>query len=210
MQAELVKEYNRKRHHIKQRLREFRSLYKAKDEDIFSELCFCILTAQSKAVNCDKAIRRLRKRGLLFKGNKSQIRAKLKGVRFPNNKASYIVATRKFLQSSNKLKIKNKIDADDVFKTRDWLVKNIKGLGYKEASHFLRNIGLGQNIAILDRHILQDLKKYRVIEGIPKSMSKKRYIEIEDKFRNFSYKVNIPMQELDLLFWSHETGFIFK
>lgn len=210
MQAELVKEYNRKRHHIKQRLREFRSLYKAKDEDIFSELCFCILTAQSKAVNCDKAIRRLRKRGLLFKGNKSQIRAKLKGVRFPNNKASYIVATRKFLQSSNKLKIKNRIDADDVFKTRDWLVKNIKGLGYKEASHFLRNIGLGQNIAILDRHILQDLKKYRVIEGIPKSWSKKRYIEIEDKFRNFSYKVNIPMQELDLLFWSHETGFIFK
>ncbi|GAJ17855.1 unnamed protein product, partial [marine sediment metagenome] len=29
----------------------------------------------------------------------------------------------------------------DEIKLREWVVKNFKGLGYKEASHFLRNIG---------------------------------------------------------------------
>jgi len=38
----------------------------------------------------------------------------------------------------------------------EWLVKNLTGLGYKEAGHFLRNIGSGK-IAILDRHILRNL-----------------------------------------------------
>jgi len=80
----------------------------------------------------------------------------------------------------------------------------------KEASHFLRNIGLGKDLAILDRHILKNLKEYGVINEIPKSITKKVYIAIEDKMREFSKRINIPMDELDLLFWSKETGIIFK
>ena len=107
--------------------------------------------------------------------------------------------------------IKNKIDVNDIFATRDWLVQNIKGFGYKEASHFLRNIGLGRNIAILDRHILKNLKRYGVITKIPASVgSRKVYMDIEDKMRRFSNQVNIPLDALDLLFWSFQTGFIFK
>ncbi|MEM3584736.1 MAG: hypothetical protein QW193_05630, partial [Nitrososphaerales archaeon] len=80
----------------------------------------------------------------------------------------------------------------------------------KEASHFLRNIGLGKDFAILDRHILKNLKEFNVIKDIPKSISKKVYLDIENKMREFSKQINIPMDELDLLFWSKETSFIFK
>nr|MBC8387338.1 DNA lyase [Actinomycetota bacterium] len=79
-----------------------------------------------------------------------------------------------------------------------------------EASHFLRNIGLGGNIAILDIHILRSLEKYRVINKIPSSISRKIYLDIENKMREFSINIDISLPELDLLFWSNQTGFIFK
>ena len=83
-------------------------------------------------------------------------------------------------------------------------------MGYKEASHFLRNIGFADYLAILDRHILKNLKIFGIIEEIPKSLSKKKYLEIEEKMRNLANEVNIPLSHLDLLFWSKETGEIFK
>ena len=106
--------------------------------------------------------------------------------------------------------IKSRLNPNNIFETREWFVKNVKGLGYKEASHFLRNIGLGKNFAILDVHILKNLKRYKVIKKIPPSISKKTYIKIEESVREFSGRINIPLEELDLLFWSHETGVIFK
>ena len=207
----LLSEYKKKRHQIKKRLRKFKNLHRASDKDIFSELCFCILTPQTKAVSCDKAVKDLKKSGLLFNGNKSTISKRLKGaVRFHNNKAAYVVAARRLFKNGKGLDVKSKLAADDILETRDWLARNIKGLGYKEASHFLRNIGRGKDIAIIDRHILENLKRYEVIGKIPASISKKTYLDIEDKMRKFAERIGIPVEELDLLFWSKETGFIFK
>lgn len=221
VKSPLKLEYKKKRREIKRRLKEFREMQNSGDEAIFSELCFCILTPQTKAVNCDNAVKELKNSDLLFKGNKDTIRKILKGnVRFHNNKARYLVAARKLFstqggsacggKNGTSLDIKSRLDANDALKTRDWFVNNIKGLGYKEASHFLRNIGLGNGIAIIDRHILENLKRHGVIDKIPNSISKKSYIDIENRMRKFSRRVKIPLEELDLLFWSNQTGFIFK
>ena len=207
---ELLSSYRKRRYQIKKKLKEFEDLYKGRDEYIFRELCFCILTPQSKAIYCDEAIKELVRSGLLSKGGKSDIRASLSRVRFPNSKASYLIAARKAFKNSRGFDVKSKIDEGNIPKTREWFVKNIKGLGYKEASHFLRNIGLGDNIAILDIHILRNLKRYRVINKIPSSISRKIYLNIENKMRVFSQKIGISLPELDLLFWSNQTGFIFK
>ena len=64
-------------------------------------------------------------------------------------------------------------------------------------------------IAILDRHILRNLKALNVIQE-DKIKNKKHYFEIENAFLNFAIKINIPIDELDLLFWSKENGEIFK
>ena len=97
----------------------------------------------------------------------------------------------------------------DSNKLREFLVQNVKGFGLKESSHYLRNIGY-RDLAILDRHILKNLHKYNVINEIPSNLTPKTYLEIEDKFKEFSSKLNIPLDELDLLFWSMETGEVFK
>ena len=206
----LLKEYKEKKTQIKDRLLCFEQVYKKKDKDIFTELCFCILTPQSKAVICDAAIKRLDEKGKLLKGSQRSVRSCLKGVRFPNNKARYLVMARENFKNGKELEIKKRIDASDLKKTREWFVENVKGLGYKEASHFLRNIGLGKDLAILDRHILKNLKRYGLIKKIPGSLSRKEYIKIEDKMKKFFKTMNISLDEVDLLFWSKETGFIFK
>ena len=86
---------------------------------------------------------------------------------------------------------------------------NVNGIGYKESSHLLRNIGR-KNLVILDRHILKNMIKYNAIKEIPKSLSKNKYLEIEDKFIKLAKENNISIDELDLLFWSMETGEVFK
>ena len=203
----LISRYNKERYKIKTRLKGFRSIWNGPDRKLFSELCFCICTPQSKAVYCDRAIKNLETRDLLLKGPRSLIKTQLKGVRFPNNKAAYLIAARKLFRNGG---IKSKIDVNNILKTREWFATNIKGLGYKEASHFLRNIGLGKDIAILDVHILRNLASYKVIKKIPSVISKKDYLDIENKMRGFSKQIKIPLEELDLLFWSNQTGFIFK
>ena len=208
----LITEYKRRKPEIKNRLKDFRAVHKAGDEVIFKELCFCILTANANALHCDKAINELTKEGLLLKGSAEDIKPLLRGrVRFHNKKAEFIACARELFRKGNKVEIKKKLGLDNVFALRDWLVENIKGYGYKEASHFLRNIGLGRDIAILDRHILKNLKRYGVISKVPASVgSRKVYLEIEGRMRAFSGKTGIPLGDMDLLFWSIETGFVFK
>ncbi|MBP7055627.1 MAG: N-glycosylase/DNA lyase [Candidatus Omnitrophica bacterium] len=213
LDKELILEYKSRKKEIKDRLAEFRSITKTADrKELFSELCFCIMTANANALHCDTALKELKAKELITEGPSRALRPHLRGrVRFHNKKADYIVAARRLLCDDPKLNLNLNLNLRNVIATRDWLVENVKGLGFKEASHFLRNIGLGRNIAILDRHILKNLKKHGVIKTVPDSVgSRKVYIGIEDKMREFSKNIGIPMDELDLLFWSVQTGFIFK
>lgn len=204
--------YNKIKKNIKTRIGEFRRIHKKTDEEVFGELCFCLMTANANALKCDEALRALKAGGHHLRSTACRIRPIIKGkVRFHNKKADFIVGARRLFKKGRGLDVKSRIDKGDIIATRDWLVDNIKGMGYKEASHFLRNIGLGSDIAILDRHILKNLQKYGAIEKVPDSVaSRKVYMEIEDKMRRFSKSVRIPLDELDLLFWSLQTGFIFK
>lgn len=210
---EIEKIYKEKQKDIEKRLREFKEIWeKGSNEDIHAELSFCILTPQSKAVNAWKAITTLRENGLLFNGSAEDIVEYLNIVRFKNNKAKYLVALREQMQNE-----KGEIVTKDFFNSitdvkdkREWIVKNIKGMAYKEAGHFLRNVGFGKEIAILDRHILKNLVKLEVIEDVPKSLTPKLYLEIEEKMKAYCKFISIPMDSLDLLLWYKEAGEIFK
>ena len=209
---ELKERYREMKDVIERRLEEFDRLWReGSDEEIFAEFLFCLLTPQSRAKSCWRAVERMVEKGLLLNGGERDIEGVLKGVRFRKNKARYIVEARKLFTREGRLEIKKLISSfGDVKTLREWLVRNVKGMGYKEASHFLRNIGLGKDMATLDRHILKNLKAFEVINDIPRSLSRKKYLEIEEKMRKFSHEIRIPMSHLDLLFWSRQTGEIFK
>jgi len=186
---------------VRQRLNEFREVNKLDNNVWFSELCFCLLTANSKAKTALAIQNELQSEGFLNK-TEQEIRDTIRrhGHRFHNNKARYIVLARQFANIKDILKqFKNGSEA------REFLVKNIKGLGFKEASHFLRNVGYS-DVAIIDRHILRYMLQQKLIQHIPKTISKKNYLEFEAILEKF----NIPLDELDLIIWQKMTGEVLK
>ena len=126
------------------------------------------------------------------------------GYRFPNVRANYVIESRKLIKELEDTLKDSKNEAN----LREWIVKNVKGLGYKEASHFLRNVGF-QDYAIIDFHIVDLLVKYHLINK-PKTMTKSKYLEIEGILKELGEKLKLNMAQLDLYLWYMETGKVLK
>jgi N-glycosylase/DNA lyase len=201
---ELFEQFAKRKQAIQTRLEDFAAV---KPAEYFYELAYCLLTPQSSAVNAGKAISALKSVDFLSRGFDAAeiLFRKEHYIRFHNTKAKRLHeahANRKEILAVLRSEMSSPV-------LRQWLVKNVKGLGWKEASHFLRNIG-HRNLAILDRHILKNLRKHGVIRSLPKTLTTNRYLNIEKKFKRFALDVDISMDELDLVFWSNETGEILK
>lgn len=185
------------------RIKEFKEIDRRSSDEIFQEMCFCILTAN---FNAEKCIEIQDEIGDCFlKPSQDVLSDKLKecGHRFPNTRADYICNSVKHKDS-----LTDVINSYKGEELRDWLVKNMKGLGYKEASHFLRNIGF-DDFAIIDFHIIDVLVTYNLIER-PKTLTKRKYLEIENTLRDIAKQTNLTLAELDLYLWYIETGKILK
>lgn len=208
----LRRAYLEKRALIGERLSEFRLVLESGDDGrIFEELAFCICTAGASAKMGMRSVEALR--DVLLEGDLESLRQRMTGVhRFPNWRPAYIVHTREYLRREHGLGMRRLVMSfTDPLERRDFfaLNKDIKGIGYKEASHFLRNIGF-PGYAILDKHILNTLFEMGVIESPKPPGTRDRYIAAEERLRKFSEDLDIPMDELDLLLWSEKTGEILK
>jgi len=190
---------------IRIRLSEFHSV---PPSEFFYELAYCLLTPQSKAANAERVVFSLREIGFDSRliDPEPILRRKEHYIRFHKSKTRYLYHMKGHY-SSIVQKISKPVSA---FELREWLVMNVIGLGYKEATHFLRNIGKNDGLAILDRHILRILKQLGIIDSIPKSIGRKQYLEIEQLFKEFADDIGIVLDELDLVFWSMGSGEIRK
>ncbi|MEM4268263.1 MAG: N-glycosylase/DNA lyase [Candidatus Woesearchaeota archaeon] len=195
---------------VEKRIKEFSAVCKSGKERIFCEMCFCILTANYSAEGGIK-IQNMVDRGFCTYSQKKMARTfKVLGYRFPNTRASYIFSARKHMSSLPSIlkSSAHKRKQKDEEQIREWLVKNIKGLGMKEASHFMRNIGF-RNVAIIDFHIIDILERHKIIEK-PKTLTKGNYLKIEKKLRKLAHKLGLSLAELDLYLWYLETGKVLK
>ncbi len=191
---------------IDSRMKEFSELGKKSSNEIFKELCFCLLTANFSAHGGIKIQDAVGDGFLILPEDELAKKLSELGHRFPNTRAKYIFEARKYKEDIKEIlnNLKNELEA------REWIVKNIKGLGMKEASHFLRNIGY-KNLAIIDFHILDLLARNNLIEKPKsKSLQPKKYIEIENLLGEIAKKTNLSLGELDLYLWYEETGKVLK
>ena len=208
----ILKIYNNISSDINNRITEFESIIRSgSDEDIMSELVFCIFTPQSKARKCWESVVDLKSNNILYEGNANSILPFINNVRFKNRKSQYAADAINKFKNNNRFTIKETLNSfSDTRELRNWFAENIRGYGYKEASHFLRNIGLGEKLAILDRHILKNLVRINIIDEIPKNITKSKYIDIENKIEDLCKKIKIRMDFFDLVLWYSEAGEIFK
>lgn len=205
LRRQLREEYVRHGAEIRSRLEEFRTVPAHR---YFYELSFCLMTPQSSAVQCDKVSRELERRG--FRDAPFDPTALLRGfeggyVRFHNVKARRLLRARDDFAQILALLQSEASDRE----VRNLLARQVHGIGMKEASHFLRNIGRTQ-VAIIDRHILRNLVRLGVLENDTPPSSPQRYLAVETLFDDVATGLGMAIDELDLLLWRRETGFILK
>jgi N-glycosylase/DNA lyase len=209
----IKRNHRRRRKEIRAKLREFRSVWKdGNDERLWEEMVYCFFTGGCSAKMGMRSVEAVRH--ILLEGDFGQLSSALSGVhRFPFARSRYIVTSRDFLSSSGiNMRLKQHLTKlKDPIDRRDWLVKEkrIKGLGYKEASHYLRNIGLS-GYGILDKHVLNCMAELDVIEDPKPPSTRAKYLATEEKLRDFAALVEIDFDELDLVLWSMKTGEILK
>jgi len=209
---ELKRIYVAKRREIRDRLAEFARVGRTgSSETLFEELTFCIFTAGASARMGLRSVDSVRP--VLMSGTAVDIQRALVGRhRFPNNRGAYVYETREYLRLHCGLQLREALRslrlADE---RRDFLAANrsVRGIGYKEASHFLRNIGY-RGYAILDKHVLTRLAELEVIESPKPPSTKNGYLAIEERVKLFSDSIGIDFDELDLLLWYTKTGEILK
>lgn len=204
--AEYAGHYREHANTIRGRLLEFRNVPAS---EYLYELFYCLLTPQSRAVHAEAVIATLRALG--FPDNRfdptPHLRHPAHYIRFHNQKGARLIDAAE--RAGEILQVLRAPDLSAA-ERREWLVENVKGLGWKEASHFLRNIGFLE-LAIIDRHILKHMLRCGAIESIPKSIGSRRtYLHLEECFRALADDAGLPLQELDLLFWSFEEGSVRK
>jgi N-glycosylase/DNA lyase len=198
------KDYKRIRRIIDLRVKHFKEIGKSSIKRKFIELSFCLLTANYRA---DRAIRiqKIIWDGFLYMPL-PDLRDTLRrlGYRYPNRRAEFIVEARDKIHDIEEI-----INSDlDLREKRIRLVRLVKGLGVKEASHFLRNIGY-DDIAIIDRHVMNLLSRYEYIDR-KSNLNRREYIEIEEILKEIGYSLGLELSKLDLYLWYLTTGTIMK
>jgi N-glycosylase/DNA lyase len=204
--------HSERKHEIRKRLAEFEKIGKrGTDLNLWEEMVFCFFTGGCSArmgLNALEAVK-----PIILTGDQPELAKALTGVhRYPNARSRYIVASRDFLHEHCGLRLRRKLGSFDcALARRDWLVteKGIKGLGYKEASHYLRNIGF-KGYAILDKHVLNCLAELKIIDDPKPPNTRSRYLTVENKLRQLTEETGIDFDELDLVLWSIKTGVILK
>ncbi len=200
----LEKKYSELKDDIARRLQDFREVPAG---SYFYEMCYCMCTPQSKAKNAFIVQKKLEAMNFLEKGGNPApiLRDPAHYIRFHNQKAARLLELRALFPDVMKI-----LDCDvEQTEKRILIHKAVKGFGFKESSHFMRNIGY-RGFAILDRHILRHMAECGVYKEIPSVSSLKSYIEVEKSFIRLAENAGIGPDELDILFWSYETGEILK
>lgn len=130
------------------------------------------------------------------------VNGRLRAYRFPAAKASQLAQThQRVWREAGGLGglVSGLVCAED---TRHWLIKYAPGLGPKQASMFLRNIGLSYDLAVLDRHVL----RYMELSGLGSNNTRgvntiSAYRDMEESLRVHADQVGCSVGILDWAIW---------
>ena len=189
---------------IQARMAEFRAAG-GDEKRLFSELCYCILTANYTAEGGMHIQNEIGEGFTVLPRDALAVRLRGLHYRFPNTRAGYIFEAR--CHCGSLLETLKGFASQAA--AREWLVENVKGYGHKEASHFLRNVGF-TDVAIIDRHIIHFLAGKGLIDDPKKALTRSRYIIYERILAAIARKLGVTLAELDLYIWYMMTGKVLK
>ena len=152
-----------------------------RDDDLFASIMATLELSQFEPRRADGSLRR---------------------YRFPKRKAAIIVGARKWVRSHQPL-AEYLLYWDDP-KDRRKLLLGCPGLGLKSASWLLRNLGMGDGLAILDVHLV------RALQGAQRIADEVRlprdYYAVEEAFLDWCHELDAPSDAFDLFIWEWQRG----
>ncbi|MDD5650017.1 MAG: hypothetical protein PHF86_06340 [Candidatus Nanoarchaeia archaeon] len=165
--------------------------------DVFYNLCFCVLVPQTKFKTVLSVINMLKDEKFYARPIHREALLKIiSTIRFKNRKVDYLLAAKYKFEEFYK-KLSPLLESErDTRAIRSFVVGEIKGIGLKAASHFLRNLGI-EDLAIVDTHILQHL----CVTG-----KKFDYFSIEDEVRARAISQGVSVAVYDALVWGQRSG----
>lgn len=207
---ELLGLYELRKEEIQNRLLEFRQAFQdADDRQIFRELSFCILSSGVGPKVAGQCMRAIGEK--LVDGEEDELLGRIGAIhKYAENASRYIVFTREYLKKEHGFLLRSLVSSfEDGVERRDFFAKNpgIKGLGYMQASHFLRNLGFS-GYAILDRNNLASLSELGIIGETKYPLTRKRYLETESLMMEAAHKLGVSLDEFDLLLWSRKRKYV--
>lgn len=181
------------------------------EDDLWRELVACILGSRVRFETACAAVEWLDDMCLLchlrctsdFDQYETDILATLSG-RYPFYKlrANQIRRAAESLYGSGG-SIKDFLDnAVDFREMRQYLVSEIPGLGPKQSSLFLRNIGYADSIAVLDVHVLTYMNWAGLTAVLEKAIPTiRKYEMLEGSFVEHSLSLGYSPEQFDLAVW---------
>ena len=128
----------------------------------------------------------------------------LRRYRFPRQKASVIVKARQWVQSQEQLE-EHVVQLGSAKARRRFLCE-CPGVGFKTASWLLRNLGLGDELAIIDIHVLRALVGAK---RVPDEIQMPRDYELaEEAFLEWCGELGAPSAAFDLFVWHWQRGIL--
>ena len=196
------------------------------EEDLWEELCLCVLSSRTRFELASEALGRLKRAGLLRRLRAepnlvlySEVEAALRprgrsgavvarSIPFWRTRASQLVnaAVLLYVGRNEGLKalLSNATDAEEL---RSRLAMNIPGLGMKQASHFQQNVGFSHEFAVIDAHLLSFLRvNLMIIDVEPEALNKTLYIELEQRIQRLAAANGLDTSLLDRIVWNLKSG----
>ena len=181
------------------------------EDDLWRELVFCILGSRVRFEAVHAAVERMGGMCLLSQPwrntgfdqyEEDTVTALSGGYPFYRVRANQIRRAAEHLYTSRGSILKLLDSAGDVRSARRVLVVEVAGLGPKQASLFLRNVGYARHIAILDVHVLTYLNWVGLTDTLIKSVSTlSKYEVLEDSFIEHAYEFGYSPDQFDLAVW---------
>jgi N-glycosylase/DNA lyase len=123
---------------------------------------------------------------------------------YPESRSGYIVQTAVEIYKNNGTNLRDILaNCRNECEARESIRKKSKGIGYKQASLFLRNISFSENLAILDSHIIKYMILMNII-GDTKDLNistRHTYVRLEGNLLDYAISKNKPISTLDMAIW---------
>ena len=121
--------------------------------------------------------------------------------RFPRLKSKQVALTWSYFEANAKPLASIVYSDSSENELRDELIDLVSGLGLKQASMFLRDVGAAKNLAIIDRHVIDFMEAVHLSSNLTKSLNTKEYLELENSLRDYAFFLGYSLDILDRAVW---------